>query len=59
MAYIYPAALSLSKLSSVSLSIERPARSEVLVVSSSWMISSIFDAGLSTGKVMFFSPSER
>lgn len=57
--YIYPRARSFSKLSSVSLSIVRPARSEVLVVASSAMISSMLAAGLSTGKVMFFSPRER
>jgi len=57
--HMYPRTRSCSKLSSVSLSMARPARSEVFVVSSSAMISSIVEALLATGNVMLCSPSER
>ena len=57
--YMYPDVRSRSNESSASWSIRRPARSGVRVVSSSAMISSIVDASLVTGAVMFFSPSER
>ena len=56
---MYPVVRRRSKESSASLSISRPARSGVRVISSSAMISSMVDASLSMGAVMFFSPSER
>ena len=57
--YMYPAVRKRSNESSASLSISRPARSGVRVVSSSAMISSMVEASLGTGAVMFFSPSDR
>ena len=57
--HIYPSRRRRSKLSSASWSMARPARSDVLVVSSSWMIASSVSALLGTGDVMSWSPSER
>ena len=57
--YMYPPARRRSNEASLSLSIVRPARSGTRVARSSSMISSIVEALLSIGTVMFFSPSER